>query len=119
MPRYQLTPDGDLRPDGAPHDRSSTAFANPRAWRRVRALVMRRDRYRCRRCGRPGTRPRPGAPPSAGLEAHHLTPREVGGLDVPENLVTLCRVCHDRADADWRREQGASGRPRVVGRVLS
>lgn len=30
-----------------------------------------------------------------GVDPHHLTYRSQGGDDAPENLVWLCRECHD------------------------
>jgi 5-methylcytosine-specific restriction endonuclease McrA len=30
------------------------------------------------------------------LTVHHVLPRSEGGLDNPENLLTLCRPCHDK-----------------------
>jgi hypothetical protein len=29
------------------------------------------------------------------LECHHIEPRCRGGVDVPDNIVTLCHGCHD------------------------
>ena len=29
------------------------------------------------------------------MELHHLVPRSLGGDDVADNLVSLCRSCHD------------------------
>ncbi len=29
------------------------------------------------------------------LTIHHRTPKDLGGLDLPDNMVTLCRICHD------------------------
>ena len=56
-----------------------------RRWRKLRAYVLHRDGSLCQRCG--GTN-RP-------LEAHHLVPASAGGKDVPSNIRTLCRPCHD------------------------
>lgn len=36
---------------------------------------------------------------SAGLDAHHLIPEGVGGPDVDENLISLCRKHHTLAEA--------------------
>jgi hypothetical protein len=30
-----------------------------------------------------------------GLDPHHVIYRSAGGLDVLNNLITLCRKCHD------------------------
>lgn len=52
---------------------------------RVRRGVLERDRFRCRGAGCGNTR---------FLSVHHLVPREAGGSNAPENLVTLCEGCH-------------------------
>ena len=57
--------------------------------RRLAALrwhVLRRDGFRCRRCGRAGR-----------LEVHHQVPIEAGGAPYDDaNCITLCRGCHIR-----------------------
>lgn len=61
-----------------------------RAARRRRALhaaLFRRAGYRCEGCGAA----------SVPLQAHHRLQREQGGKDRLDNLVALCRPCHDRA----------------------
>lgn len=40
----------------------------------------------CQVCGR-----------TYGLHVHHIIPRSRGGGDTPDNLVTLCYECHDKA----------------------
>jgi 5-methylcytosine-specific restriction endonuclease McrA len=54
----------------------------------VRAAVLARDRYRCTV---------PGCGSTLFLEVHHLTPRQRGGSNRAENLVTLCSRCHQFA----------------------
>ena len=34
---------------------------------------------------------------SAGLDPHHIKPRGSGGADTAENVITLCRFHHNRA----------------------
>ena len=51
---------------------------------RKRFLVFRRDRYRCRLCGRSGVE----------LEVDHLIPASQGGSDAVDNLQTLCWDCN-------------------------
>ena len=60
------------------------ATANPRRWRVVRRLVLKRDGYRCRACGKAGR-----------LEVDHVIPVQFGGSwwDV-EGLQALCRAHH-------------------------
>jgi len=54
----------------------------------LRATIHRRANYRCECCG-------------AGLgpfDVDHVIPRSRGGPDHEDNLVTLCRGCHQRKD---------------------
>jgi 5-methylcytosine-specific restriction endonuclease McrA len=50
----------------------------------LRRQVLRRDRWRCQGCGS-----------TSNLEIHHQQFRSHGGLDVLDNLITLCRSCHE------------------------
>ena len=51
----------------------------------LRRNVMARDGHRCRMKGCGQTR---------FLSVHHLVPRERGGKNEEDNLVTLCEPCH-------------------------
>jgi hypothetical protein len=62
----------------------------------VRRVVLSRDRHQCRAAGCGNTR---------FLEVHHIVPREKGGSNRPQNLVTLCSRCHQL----WH-ERGLDGR---------
>lgn len=53
----------------------------------VREYVLWRDGHKCRNCG--------GKTKDDVLEVHHLIQRKDGGSDRPDNLITLCRTCHD------------------------
>ncbi len=53
-------------------------------WREVRRVVLKRDGNRCRACKRGGS-----------LDAHHLLKRSQGGKDEANNLIAVCRECHD------------------------
>lgn len=51
--------------------------------------IFQRDNFRCRICGvseEDNIHVR--------LEVHHIKPWEEGGLSDPENLITLCSLCH-------------------------
>jgi hypothetical protein len=52
---------------------------------RLKARVAERDRFRCRWCGRTND----------GFDPHHIRYRRGGSDDVEENLICLCRRCHD------------------------
>src|SRR5262249_52948279 len=53
----------------------------------VRECVLWRDRHTCQSCK--GKRNDPI------LEVHHIDPQKKVGSDRPENLITLCKTCHD------------------------
>ena len=53
----------------------------------VREYVLHRDNHQCQHCK--------GKSKSSVLEVHHIISRQTGG-DRPENLITLCSICHDK-----------------------
>ena len=59
----------------------------------VKATVYRRDRGMCILCGR------------AGLPEAHYIPCSQGGLGIEQNIVTLCRTCHNKLDQTTQREE--------------
>ena len=88
-------------------DVSGTGYQEgPQAsYNNVKAYVLHRDDYCCQHKGR-------GIRHSKQLHVHHVVYRSQGGSDVPDNLVTLCRSCHDELHADkWSlpaKRRGAS-----------
>ena len=50
-----------------------------------REAVLHRDKYTCQICGKKHTR----------LEVHHIIYRSQGGTNDEDNLITLCKDCHD------------------------
>lgn len=64
------------------------ACAIPKA---VKIKVYERDGGLCIFCGRPG------------LPEAHVISRAHGGLGIEQNIVTACRVCHDRMDNSTER----------------
>lgn len=57
----------------------------------TKRIVFERDGGICVWCGR------------RGIPEAHFIPRSKGGLGIPENILTLCRPCHDRYDNGSRR----------------
>ena len=55
-----------------------------------RSAILHRDNYTCQCCGKKNCR----------LEVHHIKFRRDGGTDDEENLITLCKDCHDGVHAD-------------------
>ena len=56
----------------------------------VRQYVLFRDDYKCQCCGKHGD--------SVKLHVHHKKSRQTGG-DAPNNLITLCKDCHEALHA--------------------
>lgn len=61
--------------------------------KKTKEIVYERDMGACIFCGAPG------------LPEAHVVPRSHGGLGIPENIVTVCRPCHDRLDNSTDRQQ--------------
>ncbi len=57
-------------------------FANTKAY------VLHRDNYKCQYCKNKNK--------GSKLEVHHIIFKRNGGSDEPENLITLCKTCHDK-----------------------
>lgn len=57
-------------------------FANTKAY------VLDRDNHTCQYCK--------GKSKDSKLEVHHIVFRRNGGSDEPENLICLCKTCHDK-----------------------
>lgn len=57
-------------------------------WNQLRTEIIYRDTNQCQNCFRR----------SAFLIVHHKIPRRKGGSDDPENLITLCKICHGRLE---------------------
>lgn len=53
----------------------------------TKAYVLTRDNYSCQHCN--------GKSKDSRLEVHHIIFRSNGGSDEQENLITLCKMCHD------------------------
>ena len=56
---------------------------------RLRFVVMRRDNFKCRACGRS-----PATDPAVTLDVDHIRAWSKGGATVLENLQTLCTKCN-------------------------
>ena len=50
----------------------------------IRKAVILRDGCKCMECGRTDTR----------LEVHHIKPKRLDGSNTMDNLITLCKECH-------------------------
>lgn len=71
------------------HKRTKACSINPK----VKAAVEKRDGGCCIFCGAPGKG-----------EAHYIA-RSHGGLGIERNLLTVCRLCHDKLDNSIKRKE--------------
>jgi 5-methylcytosine-specific restriction endonuclease McrA len=62
-------------------------------WRHAKAAALARDDKTCQQCG-----------DTEQLEVHHWTPYFVSFDNSLDNLVTLCRTCHNSKHEEYRRE---------------
>jgi DNA-binding CsgD family transcriptional regulator len=62
------------------------------AWNDNRAEALQRDDFECQECG--AAVGYADSPHVESAQVHHITPRNDGGEDDLDNLVTLCSDCH-------------------------
>lgn len=62
----------------------------PDDWDTRRREVYQRDNYSCQNCGIRG-----GSRGDTELHAHHIVPKSKGGTHRKQNLVTVCKACHN------------------------
>lgn len=53
----------------------------------MREYILYRDNHTCQHCK--------GKSNDVILQVHHIIPRKEGGSDRPDNLLTLCKTCHE------------------------
>ena len=77
---------------GGPRAKGRPA-ASRMQWTAVREFVKARAGWRCQACAL-----------RTPLDVHHVVKRAQGGSDLdPDNLVALCRACHDQTDAPFSK----------------
>lgn len=118
VPIGQLCPRcGDLRDNRSHGTRSreqerSRKTDNP--WRtgyssaeyqHSRQIVIERQQGRCASCGRVVAVRMGRQWHVRGGGVHHMVPISMGGDNSPDNLMLLCTKCHNRIDADRRRNE--------------
>jgi DEAD/DEAH box helicase domain-containing protein len=90
-------------------------------WDHIRDEIRARDGYRCRKCGA-------AEAPGRQHDVHHIRPFRVFGYkrgvndndrlaNVPENLLTLCRACHQRVESAVGLRGALSGLGHVLGEI--
>jgi 5-methylcytosine-specific restriction endonuclease McrA len=58
----------------------------PEDWWMRRKYVAKKAKYTCQECGKKGW---------LGFHVHHITPLSKGGNNTLDNLIYLCRWCHE------------------------
>jgi 5-methylcytosine-specific restriction endonuclease McrA len=76
--------------------RGERAYHSTRISRARRAKIHERDGHRCVQCRRASKKIDPVN--GKRLDVHHVTPVGDGGGDTDDNLVSLCRRCHNRIE---------------------
>ena len=56
----------------------------------IRKAVILRDKCRCMECGKS----------NCILEVHHIKPKRLNGSNTLENLITLCKSCHQKTEGN-------------------
>ncbi len=66
------------------------------SWATARKIVLDRDNYSCRICGKASFSEKydDAGRLKLDIEVHHIIPRKIGGSNSPRNLITLCHSCH-------------------------
>jgi hypothetical protein len=70
-----------------------TPRTNQSEWINLREKIYKRDKYRCRICGKTKT--------TCKLHVHHIIPYRVSADDKQNNLITLCASCHRKVEARY------------------
>ncbi len=90
----QLDPlGGYITPDKAPEK-----YLNRAPTKKDRMDILKRDNFKCRLCGRS-----PKDYVDIELHLHHIMPWSLGGLTTRNNLITLCKTCHDGLEPHFEK----------------
>lgn len=73
--------------------RHGAARSRGKEWRYAKAAALARDGYSCQQCDT-----------TENLEVHHWEPYFISFDNSLDNLVTLCRPCHQDKHEEYRRE---------------
>lgn len=76
--------------------------SHTKSWTVLRESVIQRDDEECSFCGTTREQHREKSPHNRDLEVHHIIPRREDGRDIPQNLITVCRDCHESLETITR-----------------
>lgn len=83
--------DGRCYEHALKHGWDSSTRRKPAGWELTRQRVLRRDRYRCKVCGRRAT------------VVDHILSQRFGGSEQQRNLQAMCSACHSAKTQDEAR----------------
>ena len=75
------------------HIAAHREYLKSATWQDIRSDILKRDNHTCQWCKNPGS------------DVHHLTYKNWGN-EKPEDLITLCRACHDRHHSNKKTTKG-------------
>ena len=78
-----------INPSAVPQDSFEKHKTKRNISSRLRFIVMKRDNFKCKSCGRS-----PATDPKVILHVDHVVAYSSGGETLPENLQTLCSICN-------------------------
>lgn len=70
---------------------------NDMEWKKTRVIAYQRDNYTCQKCNKKCN--------YSDIACHHIIPWRIVQKDELFNLQTLCKSCHAKADAQYRRQE--------------
>lgn len=82
LARYRMKPPAQV---------SYREYLKSESWQSVRRTALKRDGWVCQQCGT-----------GKNLEVHHINYEHLGQEGELEDVITLCRKCHERVHANDR-----------------
>jgi hypothetical protein len=79
-------------------------------WEELRSQALKKSRGRCKDCRKKNIYE---------LHLHHLRPLSLGGLNEIENLITLCRSCHQKRHSHSFTDENSEYRSSSVNKKLT
>ena len=81
------------------YDPKSREVTNRRLRPEQKKRIRDRDGHQCKKCHK-----KKSDFPEIELQSHHIRPFAQGGLTIDENLITLCRECHQSLDPHFQMD---------------
>lgn len=91
-------------PDTTTGTRDSTNSQYPPDWDKRRSKILKQDAFECQSCGRKQL-----GEGNVILDVHHIVPLAKGGSHSTNNLITVCRPCHEELHGHSIPDPGQGG----------